>query len=233
MKATLGALSTFLLLAAVACVVSTPARSSLGGEPDVEGVASPSSTTTAVPPAPSVGGVPSSSSGTDQEAYSTRPSPNEAIQAGQKSETPVATGSGNPPGNEAKTVEVGRQPASEADAALLAARDLFSQGMWKEAAEGFSEVLALDSDSSESYLLRGSSFFYLDEVDRALSDFALTLDLDPNNAEAYYFRGRSYRVLGDYEAALNDLDQAIALNPGHGDAPLGVSIRVDSTKSSM
>ncbi|MCH7653529.1 MAG: tetratricopeptide repeat protein, partial [Chloroflexi bacterium] len=196
MKATLGALSAFLLVAGVACATSPLAAPVPADTRDVESVAS-ASTSAPSSAAPATGSIASPNTGSGQEPYTTRAAPAEAAQTDLPAESIGKTSPDGLPGNEVKIDDVGLEPPSEAEAAFRAARELFSQGMWRDAADEFARVLALDSESSDSYYYRGRSLFYLGEVDLAASDLTSALGLDPDHVEAYYFRGRSYRVIGD------------------------------------
>ncbi len=63
------------------------------------------------------------------------------------------------------------------------------------------------------YTLRGNTYKWLKEYERAIADFDQALAVNPEDAHAYVGRGSAYWGQREPEAALADLDQAIALDP--------------------
>ncbi len=62
------------------------------------------------------------------------------------------------------------------------------------------------------YLLRGTAFFNLGDITKALSDVERCLALDPDNAGAYFLQGQILYKQNDTFEALESLDRAITLD---------------------
>ncbi|MDR2861013.1 MAG: OmpA family protein [Syntrophobacterales bacterium] len=92
------------------------------------------------------------------------------------------------------------------------------QSVFGEAIKMFTEAIAYNPDSMESYLRRGKAYRIHDltETQKPMDDFSTVIDRDPRNAEAHYQRG----LLNDYilknQAAKADMLAASGL--GHDGA---------------
>lgn len=100
----------------------------------------------------------------------------------------------------------------------------------QDIANDFSEVIALNPNYSEAYLIRANARMKLNEVyaamedyDKAIATLHDTIKLNPNRrydqARLYYIRGyyKFYRM-GEFEEARNDFIKAISIYPEHKEA---------------
>ena len=71
------------------------------------------------------------------------------------------------------------------------------------------EVLAIPS----FYILRGVSYFYIKQFQKALSDCNKAIELKSDYAEAYNNRGIIWFYKRNYDNAISDYNKAIELNP--------------------
>ena len=65
--------------------------------------------------------------------------------------------------------------------------------------------------------LRGLSYYYKKDYDRAIPDFSEAIRLNPKWAVAFDSRGDAYVAKGDYERAIADFKQAILLDPSEAE----------------
>lgn len=101
--------------------------------------------------------------------------------------------------------------SEEFNAQLLiesALQDL-SDGNWRSAISKMDEVLAVESDNVDAYLIRGVAYSRLGRLSLAEDDFTAAIDLQPYNYQLYLFRGDVYSEQGDNNGALLDYDRSI------------------------
>ena len=82
--------------------------------------------------------------------------------------------------------------------------EFFYDGKYKEAIAIFDKLILEDSTQYDVYFFRGSSWFNLKEVNKALADFNKAISLNPRFANAYSTRGDIYSYLGKKEEACKD-----------------------------
>ena len=56
--------------------------------------------------------------------------------------------------------------------------------------------------------VRGLTYDYAGDYDRAIADFDQALRLTPSNVDAFCSRGWAFAQKGDYDRAIQDCDQA-------------------------
>lgn len=86
--------------------------------------------------------------------------------------------------------------------------ELFYAGKYEEAIAIFNKLLKDDSNNSEIFYYRGSSWFNLRDTDKAIKDFNQAISLNPRYADAYSTRGDIYFYLGDKDKACKDYREA-------------------------
>lgn len=90
------------------------------------------------------------------------------------------------------------------------------EGNWEEAADTFSEAIAVDPDNekvSRAYNNLGLAYQHLGEWEQAIANFDQAIALEPDNADYYANRGDAWRASEEIDAALADYDRAIELDP--------------------
>lgn len=118
-----------------------------------------------------------------------------------------------------RLLESGKHDAS-GRAAWLSNRGMHWQkaGRFEEAAEDFSEAIALAPDDARLYLARGVTHGMAGQVDQALLDFERTIELDPESGFGYMNRATAQEKLGRYAESAASYDRAIALIPDQWDS---------------
>ena len=79
------------------------------------------------------------------------------------------------------------------------------------------DLIEMDPNGADPFVLRGYIFIRMDEWDKALVDYSHAIDLDPKCTLAYFRRSETYYDLGLYEASAADASKAILLDPGLGE----------------
>jgi len=113
------------------------------------------------------------------------------------------------PAPEEETVPDDFNPQALIDGAL---QDL-NEGNLRSAISRMDELLAVETDNVDGYLIRGVAYSQLGRYELAADDFSAGIDLAPWNWELYIFRGDVYSQLGDTTGALLDYEQSIAIYP--------------------
>lgn len=99
---------------------------------------------------------------------------------------------------------------------LACSSTLYSQKIERDELESIvtflSDQIKSEPCNSFYYSARGSAFFELGLLEKALSDFDMATNLDPENWERFYNKGIVLYDLERYIEALNAYSQAISLN---------------------
>lgn len=66
--------------------------------------------------------------------------------------------------------------------------------------------------SDLTYYVRGCSYFYLKDIDKALEDFSKALRVNPRHAISYAFRAVTYLMKGDFVKTESDINSAIQID---------------------
>ena len=90
---------------------------------------------------------------------------------------------------------------------------LLEERRYLEAAESFSDVIALSPDMTGAYGNRGLCYFNLGMDDQARSDFETVLQLDPDDAMGHSMLADMARFRGEPEEALEQVTLALERNP--------------------
>jgi tetratricopeptide (TPR) repeat protein len=87
------------------------------------------------------------------------------------------------------------------------------KGDWSGAINDFSQVLAIDPQSSVAYHERGAARQAKGDADGAVKDYTQALAIDPQMASAYNGRGDVKLARNDLDGAIADYTQAVGLDP--------------------
>ena len=96
---------------------------------------------------------------------------------------------------------------------LLLGFDAIDDGCFDEAIEIANVVMAMDSNNSEAFYIRGSAWRGMDDNDRAISDLTEAIRINPNFSDAYFDRGDIWSDEGEFERAISDYNDAIRIYP--------------------
>ena len=78
------------------------------------------------------------------------------------------------------------------------------------------DLIELNPDDPDAFVLRGYIFSWMEKWDKALVDYGHAISLDPKCTLAYFRRSETYYDLGLYEASAADASKALLLDPGLG-----------------
>jgi tetratricopeptide (TPR) repeat protein len=84
---------------------------------------------------------------------------------------------------------------------------------WNGAIADFTQVLAIDPQSSVAYNDRAGARQSKNDLDGAIKDYTQALTIDPQMATAYNGRGNAKATKNDVDGAIADFTQAIQLDP--------------------
>jgi tetratricopeptide (TPR) repeat protein len=107
--------------------------------------------------------------------------------------------------------------ATNPSAHLIAATLSGHRNEWGPAAEGYREVLRLDSGNVEAWVGLGRASAFLDRPAEARSSFERALELDPDDAGANFHLGTMVAAT-DPDTAQRYLERALRSDPEHADA---------------
>ncbi|RJP80890.1 MAG: tetratricopeptide repeat protein [Desulfobacteraceae bacterium] len=94
-------------------------------------------------------------------------------------------------------------------------------GLWQngkyadpyKAVEYLDKSLQLDKSNPKAYNNRGTAYFNLDRINRAIKDYDAAIRMDADYAAAYNNRGIANYHLAEYWKAIEDFNQAIRIQP--------------------
>ncbi|KYH07899.1 hypothetical protein A1704_04325 [Chryseobacterium cucumeris] len=84
---------------------------------------------------------------------------------------------------------------------------------YKEAISLFTKAIEKKEKTFDSYLYRGMSYLYLEDIKNSKEDFDKVLKLDPKNRRIYSFYATYYSSLADFGKALEYYNIAIERDP--------------------
>ena len=112
-----------------------------------------------------------------------------------------------------------KQPADPKNAALSAAewtalgKTDFDQSHFDRAAESYTQVITLDPNNVEAFVMRGRCKVQSGDVKGSIDDFSKAIDLDPSNAEVRRLRAYAQGALRRFDPAIADGEAALTLKP--------------------
>lgn len=86
-------------------------------------------------------------------------------------------------------------------------------GRLVEAAQDFSDAIALQPDAAQLYLNRGAAYGMAGALEKALLDFEKVIKLEPGSADGHMNRATALEKMGRYAESLAGYDTAITLVP--------------------
>lgn len=107
---------------------------------------------------------------------------------------------------------------SRAEEMLDNAYKLVDQGQLTQAAKLFAEVLNIQEDIAEAWMMRGTIMAELGATNEAMSYLERAISLDPGYAVAHFALGRILHALGDLERARMIYKSAVESDPGFAEA---------------
>lgn len=84
---------------------------------------------------------------------------------------------------------------------------LFGKKEWKPALNHYNNAIKANNGFVKAYVMRGASYFLLEDEPKAISDLDRALELDPENPQGLYARALLYYFKGDAKQAIKDLDR--------------------------
>ena len=73
--------------------------------------------------------------------------------------------------------------------------------------------ISFDPDEINNYALRGDTYYYLGQFQKAVEDYTLSIYKDPNNPLIYGDRALAYLQSEQYKKTIDDCTKAISLTP--------------------
>ena len=89
----------------------------------------------------------------------------------------------------------------------------FQQEKYDEAITDLNEVIRINPQNAEVYIMRGNAKIELGRFEEALADFNEVIRINPQNAGGYGWRGNAKIALGRYDEAISDYNEFIRINP--------------------
>ena len=78
--------------------------------------------------------------------------------------------------------------------------------------DSFTEAIRLAPANPSGYFNRGSSYFQLGDLEKAIEDFSTVIRLSPEDETAYYWRGISFEEVGRVTEATSDYQKFLELS---------------------
>lgn len=120
-------------------------------------------------------------------------------------------------------VRVLRKRRHEKATRLMAeAASRFARGDDEAAVRGSSQVLALEPEYAQAFILRGIVLTHASRFIEAIADFDRAIALMPQNVLAIYRRAAAKHCAGDLDGAIADYDRVMQLEPGCADSQPGL-----------
>lgn len=88
------------------------------------------------------------------------------------------------------------------------------QGLYEEATETYSRLIAAEPENMAAYQGRADAFYQLKRYSEAAQDYTVTLTAKEDYVN-YAFRGYCYYAVGEYDRALEDLTASITINENY------------------
>ena len=102
---------------------------------------------------------------------------------------------------------------------LLDSADLYvATNNYSKAISIYNQIINLDSNCDEAYLLRGEIFVQLGEWDKGLHDVLKAISIDPEYEDAYILLSNMYASIQNIDKAIKAAKQAVQLNGKNADA---------------
>ena len=87
---------------------------------------------------------------------------------------------------------------------------------------------AASAESAKGLYRKGTWYFFISKMDKAVDAYSKAIELDPSFEKAYFERGRTLAFIGKHEEAVKDFTKVIELNPKAGRAyhDRGISYKI-------
>ncbi len=90
---------------------------------------------------------------------------------------------------------------------------LFQKKEWKPALNHYNNAIKANNGFVKAYVMRGTSYFLLDDEPKAISDLDRALELDPENPQGLYARSVLYFFRGSGKESIKDMDRFLKYQP--------------------
>lgn len=90
--------------------------------------------------------------------------------------------------------------------------DLEKKGLYEEAIEVYTKVIAIRPDAAIAYNQRGICYYSQGQVDTAISNFQKAIELEPDYSLAYNNLGTAYFAKGEIDKAIENISFALEFN---------------------
>ena len=104
------------------------------------------------------------------------------------------------------------QDSQKAENLLLQGNGLLDTHRYQEALGVYNQVIAIKTDSAETWVNRGNALIALQQYPEAVESYDKAIAIRPNKDEAWYNRGNALTALRNYEEAVRSYDEAIAIH---------------------
>lgn len=94
----------------------------------------------------------------------------------------------------------------------------YKDGNYKQAKDAFDAAIDNKENLVESYMYRGGTNIFFNNLKDAKSDLDVSFKMDSSNAKIFFFYGKYYFATKDYKASIDNYDKAISVNPQYSDA---------------
>jgi tetratricopeptide (TPR) repeat protein len=95
---------------------------------------------------------------------------------------------------------------------------LINDKKYREGIEDYEKSIKLQPNYYDPYFNIGKGYYYLGDLNRAISYYNKAIELKPDFAQAYSNRAAAYFGLGNLQATILDCNKAISLKPEYADA---------------
>lgn len=113
---------------------------------------------------------------------------------------------------------------------------LFQKKEWKPALNHYNNAIKANNGFVKAYVMRGATYFLLDDEPKAISDLDRALEYDPENPQGLYARGLLYYFKGNGKQAIKDLDRFLKAQPENSRGYLyraGANYRLGNAKAAV
>jgi len=120
-------------------------------------------------------------------------------------------------------IKIVSQHPEVAEAHFLLAKIAMGERKYAEAAEHFSQYVAINPDDPMAHNRLGLAFWETGQQDRAIASVRRALKINPTFPEAYGNLGRFLLLQGDVDQGIHNLQKAVELKPDFGVAHLALA----------
>lgn len=117
------------------------------------------------------------------------------------------------------------------DEQMKKSEELFESGKYQDAILELTQLLVMDSENADAYLLRAICYSASGNLKLAKPDYNKAIEINPNDGKYYYNRGVFYDFQGKSKKALADYNKSIQLSPDDPSGYYNRAIIFDNQKN--